>query len=74
MSEKNKFPNLSYLEKDVTKLQYDEPLYDLVLDKGTLDALYSDESEENLKKAKEYLAGTVKGIKHRGKFMIVSLL
>ena len=47
MKEKNKGrPDLVFDKMDAMNMTYDQDVYNVVLDKGTLDALFTDDSTE----------------------------
>lgn len=56
MIEKNKInrPNLKYLQMDATKMTFENQEFSVVLDKGTLDALMPDDSDESKIRVRTY--------------------
>ena len=47
MTEQNKGrPDLKFIKMDATKMNYDDNGFSVVLDKGTLDALFTDDSPD----------------------------
>jgi ubiquinone/menaquinone biosynthesis C-methylase UbiE len=58
-------PSLKYLVGNVTKMEFDKDSFSVVLDKGTLDALMTDESNETINVVKKYFS-EVKRVLRKG--------
>lgn len=61
-----------WLQMDATKMTFENESYTVVLDKGTLDAMMSEETESDL--VLNYFQEVKRVLKNGGRFVIVSLL
>ncbi|CAG9825256.1 unnamed protein product [Phaedon cochleariae] len=67
-------PDLKYLQMDALNTIFDDKTFNVVLDKGTLDALMSDGSEETISKIKQYFDEITRVLKFGARYMCISLL
>ncbi|XP_063702286.1 eEF1A lysine and N-terminal methyltransferase homolog [Culicoides brevitarsis] len=66
---------MQWLQGDVTQMkEFNEETFSVVLDKGTLDALMTDDSAEVLNRVSAYLSEMSRVLKIGGRFICVSLL
>ncbi|KAL7034409.1 hypothetical protein ACKWTF_007952 [Chironomus riparius] len=61
-----------WIQMDATKMTFDDESYSVILDKGTLDAMMSEESESEM--ALNYFNEVKRVLKNGGRFVIISLL
>jgi len=75
MKEQNKErPGLVFEKMDATAMCYPENTFKVVLDKGTLDALFTDDSPEVASKIEKMFSEIERVLKLGGRYMCVSLL
>ena len=75
MSEKNKQRKELIFEKmDATAMRYEDGSYSVVLDKGTLDALFTDTSEPVVARVEAMFSEIGRVLKLGGRYLCVSLL
>lgn len=67
-------PNLKYIQMDALNTSFDNNQFNVVLDKGTLDAILSDNSPEIIDKARKYFAEIQRILKVGGRYICVTLL
>lgn len=67
-------PNLKYIQMDALNTTFEDNQFSVVLDKGTLDAILSDTSEETISKARTYFAEIQRVLKVGGRYVCVTLL
>nr|XP_009671108.1 PREDICTED: methyltransferase-like protein 13 [Struthio camelus australis] len=75
MQERNasKRPKMSYLLMDVLQMDFPDALFQVVLDKGTLDAILADEEEATLAKVDRMFAEISRVLQVGGRYLCVSL-
>jgi ubiquinone/menaquinone biosynthesis C-methylase UbiE len=74
MSEKNKhLSGMQFLKMDMLKMDFEESIFDVVIDKGTLDALMSDISEKVQDDCNKLFAELDRVLKVGGRYICVSL-
>ncbi|XP_057661192.1 eEF1A lysine and N-terminal methyltransferase homolog [Diorhabda carinulata] len=66
--------NLKYLQMDALNMTFDNEQFSVILDKGTLDALMPDDSEETIEKIKKYFDEISRVLKIGGRYICISLL
>ncbi|XP_010215275.1 PREDICTED: methyltransferase-like protein 13 [Tinamus guttatus] len=66
-------PRMSYLQMDALHMDFPEALFQVVLDKGTLDAILADEEEATLAKADRMFAEISRVLQVGGRYLCVSL-
>lgn len=71
---KNKYPGLVYEVKDILNTEYPDDKFNVVVDKGTLDALMPDGEVESLKRAMGMFNEIKRILKFGGRYICVSLL
>ncbi|UYV66174.1 METTL13 [Cordylochernes scorpioides] len=70
-----KFQHLKYVQMDILQPHPElKSNFDVVLDKGTLDALVSDDSQESRERGKQYFTQVDNVLKPLGRYVLVSLL
>ncbi|XP_014472422.1 PREDICTED: methyltransferase-like protein 13 isoform X2 [Dinoponera quadriceps] len=73
-----KRPDLVFEHMDATQMTYPDEKFDIVLDKGTLDALMPDNEQaavlKQLRTVEKYFEEIKRVLRHGGKYMCVSLL
>ena len=65
---------MTYEVQDVFAMKYEEGSFDAVLDKGTLDAVFPEDNEVNLKRVKGLFNRVMEILKPEGSYFIISLL
>ncbi|XP_067156792.1 eEF1A lysine and N-terminal methyltransferase isoform X1 [Apteryx mantelli] len=75
MRERNasKRPKMSYLLMDMLQMDFPDALFQVVLDKGTLDAIFTDEEEATLAKVDRMFAEISRVLQVGGRYLCVSL-
>lgn len=68
------FPNQKWVREDATKTSFPEQSFSVVLDKGTLDALSNNDSEEIKELVTQYFSEVKRVLKQGGRFVCISLL
>lgn len=63
-----------WIHMDATSMSFDNESYSVVLDKGTLDAMMSEESDALNEMIQKYFSEVTRVLKPMGRFVIVSLL
>lgn len=66
--------NCKWLTMDATAMKFDNESYSVVLDKGTLDAMMSEESDSLNEMIQKYFSEVSRVLKTMGRFVCVSLL
>ncbi|XP_058453861.1 eEF1A lysine and N-terminal methyltransferase homolog [Malaya genurostris] len=76
MQEANKIerPDMLWYHMDATAMKFSEEKYSVVLDKGTLDALFTDESNSTVDTVRRYLSEIVRVLRVGGRYVGISLL
>ncbi|KAE8746668.1 hypothetical protein FOCC_FOCC006652 [Frankliniella occidentalis] len=67
-------PDLQFIQMDVLKMEFDDTKFSVVLDKGTLDALMSDDSPESYERINTMFNEIDRVLKPCGRWVCVSLL
>ncbi|XP_020826159.1 eEF1A lysine and N-terminal methyltransferase isoform X2 [Phascolarctos cinereus] len=75
MKERNagRRPQMSFLQMDMTKMELPDASFQVVLDKGTLDAVLTDEEEKTLEKVDRMLAEVGRVLQVGGRYLCISL-
>ncbi|XP_066117257.1 eEF1A lysine and N-terminal methyltransferase [Saccopteryx bilineata] len=75
MKERNasRRPQMSFLKMDMTQMEFPDASFQVVLDKGTLDAVLTDEEEETLQQVDRMLAEVGRVLQVGGRYLCVSL-
>lgn len=66
--------NCKWLQMDATKMSFENESYSVVLDKGTLDAMMSEDSDSVHDMVRSYFSEVARVLKTMGRFVCVSLL
>lgn len=66
--------NMKFLCMDAMNTSFENESYNVVLDKGTLDALMPDDTEETIAQIDKYFAEIKRVLKLGGRFVCISLL
>lgn len=76
MNELNKSdrPDLTYMQMDATQMSFDNDRFSVVLDKGTLDALMTDDTDEVKQTVHNYLSEIGRVLRVGGRYVCISLL
>ncbi|NXG70174.1 MET13 protein, partial [Baryphthengus martii] len=69
----NKRPKMSYLLMDMLQMDFPDSHFQVVLDKGTLDAILTDEKEATLAKVDKMFAEICRVLQVGGRYLCVSL-
>ncbi|XP_059608675.1 eEF1A lysine and N-terminal methyltransferase homolog [Phlebotomus argentipes] len=67
-------PELEFLQMDATSMSFEDGKFSVVLDKGTLDALMTDDSEETMEIVRKYWSEVIRTLRLGGRFICISLL
>ena len=67
-------PELVFQKMDVTEMEYDDDSYSVVLDKGTLDALYTDNTDTVVDMVSRMWEEVARVLRIGGRYICVSLL
>lgn len=67
-------PGLEFKEMDVTKMDFENDKFSCVLDKGTLDAMFTNDSEDVKKKIDEMFTEIGRVLRFGGRYICISLL
>ncbi|XP_044527809.1 eEF1A lysine and N-terminal methyltransferase isoform X1 [Gracilinanus agilis] len=75
MKERNasRRPQMSFQQMDMTKMEFPDASFQVVLDKGTLDAILTDEEEKTLEKVDKMLAEVGRVLQVGGRYLCISL-
>lgn len=75
MKERNgsRRPHMSFLKMDMTQLEFPDATFQVVLDKGTLDAVLTDEEEVTLRQVDRMLAEVGRVLQVGGRYLCISL-
>lgn len=71
---KDKYPGLVYVIKDILNTEYQNEMFSVVIDKGTLDALMPEDDAESLTRAMAMFNEIKRILKFGGRYICVSLL
>lgn len=66
-------PHMSFLKMDMTQMDFPDASFQVVLDKGTLDAVLTDEEEKTLQQVDRMLAEVGRVLQVGGRYLCVSL-
>ena len=69
-----KRPKMKFVVMNATALTFESSSFDCVLDKGTLDAIFTDDSTETLSKVQQMLDEVTRVLRNGGRYMCISLL
>ncbi|XP_028386463.1 eEF1A lysine and N-terminal methyltransferase isoform X1 [Phyllostomus discolor] len=75
MKERNaaRRPQMSFLKMDMTQMEFPDASFQVVLDKGTLDAVLTDEEEKTLRQVDRMLAEVGRVLQVGGRYLCISL-
>ncbi|XP_036690357.1 eEF1A lysine and N-terminal methyltransferase isoform X3 [Balaenoptera musculus] len=75
MKERNasRRPQMSFLKMDMTQMEFPDASFQVVLDKGTLDAVLTDEEEKTLQQVDRMLAEVGRVLQVGGRYLCISL-
>lgn len=75
MKERNasRRPHMSFLKMDMTQMEFPDASFQVVLDKGTLDAVLTDEEEKTLQQVDRMLAEVGRVLQVGGRYLCISL-
>ncbi|XP_048214276.1 eEF1A lysine and N-terminal methyltransferase isoform X1 [Perognathus longimembris pacificus] len=75
MKERNasRRPRMSFLKMDMTQMEFPDASFQVVLDKGTLDAVLTDEEEKTLQLVDRMLAEVGRVLQVGGRYLCISL-
>ncbi|XP_077628785.1 eEF1A lysine and N-terminal methyltransferase [Crocuta crocuta] len=66
-------PQMSFLKMDMTQMEFADASFQVVLDKGTLDAVLTDEEEKTLQQVDRMLAEVGRVLQVGGRYLCISL-
>ncbi|KAM5239016.1 eEF1A lysine and N-terminal methyltransferase isoform 1-T1 [Ctenodactylus gundi] len=66
-------PQMSFLKMDMTQMEFPDASFQVVLDKGTLDAVLTDEEEKTLQHVDRMLAEVGRVLQVGGRYLCISL-
>lgn len=69
----NRRPQMSFLKMDMTQMEFPDASFQVVLDKGTLDAVLTDEEEKTLQQVDRMLAEVGRVLQVGGRYLCISL-
>ncbi|NWJ09950.1 MET13 protein, partial [Crypturellus undulatus] len=69
----NRRPRMSYLQMDALQMDFPDAVFQVVLDKGTLDAILADEEAATLAKADRMFAEISRVLQVGGRYLCISL-
>uniref|UniRef100_A0A1B0CKW4 Putative spermine/spermidine synthase n=1 Tax=Lutzomyia longipalpis TaxID=7200 RepID=A0A1B0CKW4_LUTLO len=67
-------PGMEFQQMDATKMTYGDGKFSVVLDKGTLDALMTDDTPETLATVRKYWSEVIRCLRLGGRYICISLL
>ena len=70
---KDKRPLMRFIVMDILSMSYGSDVFDCVLDKGTLDAIFVNEMDETLKKVNRMFAEVKRVLKTGGRYICITL-
>ncbi|ELW70919.1 Methyltransferase-like protein 13 [Tupaia chinensis] len=75
MKERNggRRPQMSFLKMDMTQMEFPDASFQVVLDKGTLDAVLTDEEDKTLQQVDRMLAEVGRVLQVGGRYLCISL-
>ncbi|CAD7078893.1 unnamed protein product [Hermetia illucens] len=71
---RNQRSDMKFLQMDATMMTFPDESFSVALDKGTLDALMTDESEGVLETVRKYFSEVSRVLKNGGRYICISLL
>lgn len=71
---KTKRPKMAYEVMDIFKMKIENGTYDVVVDKGTLDAVFPEDTAENTQKVHFLFEEIIRILKDNGVYLCISLL
>ena len=71
---KVKRPKMSYQVMDVFNMKLEDSSYDAIVDKGTLDAVFPEDTSKNAEKIEHLFAEVLRVLKPKGSYICISLL
>ena len=71
---KKKRPTLEFIEMDALNMSFENDSFNVIIDKGTLDAMMPDDAEFTLEKINKYFAEIQRVMATGGRYICVSLL
>lgn len=71
---KDERPDMTYIQMDATQMSFDADRFSVVLDKGTLDALMTDDTDQTKQTAQAYLSEICRVLRIGGRYVCISLL
>lgn len=71
---KKMYSNLEYIQMDVTKMNFDDNSFDIVLDKACLDAILCNDKQDVLDSVTQMMNEIKRVLKSDGKYLCISLL
>lgn len=71
---KKMYSNLEYIQMDVTKMDFDDNSFDIVLDKACLDAILCNDKQDVLDSVTQMMNEIKRVLKSDGKYLCISLL
>lgn len=70
---KSKRPTMQFVQMDLLKMSFADNTFDCVIDKGTLDAIMTDDSADTIKKVTAMISEIRRVLKNNGRYICVSL-
>ena len=70
---KSKRPNMQFLQMDLLKMNFADNSFDCVIDKGTLDAIMTDDTANTIEKVTTMIAEIRRVLKNNGRYICVTL-
>lgn len=70
----SKRPDMQFLQMDALNMTFEDGKFNVVLDKGTLDALMSDKTDDSLIRANSYFAEIERVLRLGGRYVCITLL
>lgn len=67
-------PHMTYVHMDATQMRFSDAQFSVVLDKGTLDALCTDDTDDTRQLVRRYMAEISRVLRTGGRYVCVSLL
>ena len=76
MSAKNrpKRPGMQFTKMDMLEMSYADEVFDCVIDKGTLDAIFSKGDEETVQKVQKMFGEVARVMRNAGRYVVVTLV
>lgn len=67
-------PDMKFLQMDATQMSFDNEQFSVALDKGTLDALFVDDTESVRQTVEAYFKEVTRVLRNGGRYVCISLL